>query len=152
MQFFPAGKIMGRIREMEGYKSFIQAMDDASNHCSIWTDLQEGETISYEELMEAAFFTDGLAPLPDEQWWVAMDDGTVGLLNEFDKQILIMYTPVKSAPVTVKYTGEELERKLADLMPQEGIEDNPVFCIKCGTKLPAGAVFCPKCGHKVREG
>ena len=143
----------GRNKDMEGYKSFIQAMDDASDHCSIWTDLQEGEDISYEELMEAAFFTDTLAVLPDDQWWVAMDDGAVGLLNEFDKQIVIMYTPVKSAPVKIKYTGDELERKLYDLMPENDTEgEDPVFCIKCGTKLPAGAVFCPKCGHRVKEG
>ena len=133
---------------MEGYKSFIQAMDDASDHCSRWIDLEDGTEYSYEELMEAAGFTDGLVILPDNQWWVAMDDGAVGLLNEYDKEILIMYRPIKSPPIKVKYTGDELDKKLKAFFESE--EDAPAFCIKCGTKLPEGAVFCPKCGNRVR--
>ena len=137
---------------MEGYKSFIQAMDDASDHCSVWTNLEDGEIYTYEEMMEAAGFNDLLVILPDNQWWVAMDDGAVGLLNEYDKEILIMYRPVKSAPVKVKYSGEEFYNKFAPYFEDDETaeDDAPVFCIQCGTKLPEGAVFCPKCGRKVR--
>ena len=146
---------------MEGYKSFIQVMDDASDHCSKWINIEDGTELGYEDMMEAAVFTDGLMPLPDNQWWMALDDGTVGLLDENTKEIWIMYRPVKSAPVKEKYTGDELDRKLRAFLPPgaypaeektEASAEEHVFCIHCGTRLPAGAAFCPKCGKAVKEG
>ena len=148
---------------MEGYKSFIQVMDDASDHCSKWVNIDEGTEVSYDDMMEAAVFTDGLMPLPDNQWWMAFDDGTVGLLDENTKEIWVMYRPVKSPPVKEKYTGDKLDKKLRDFMPPgtyatevkqntETPDSAPAFCIYCGAKLPAGAAFCPKCGKAVKEG
>ena len=139
---------------MEGYKSFIQVMDDASDHCSQWRSLEDGEHFTYEEMMKAAALTDGLMPLPDHQWWMALDDGTIALCDEKSKEIWVMYAPVKSAPVKVKYTGEEFEEELKalGLINKEEAEDAPAFCIHCGTKLPEGAAFCPKCGKEIRRG
>ena len=141
---------------MEGYKSFIQVMDDASDHCSKWANIEDGTDLSYDDMMEAAAFTDGLMPLPDNQWWMALDDGTVGLLDENTKEIWVLYRAVKSAPIKEKYTGDELDRKLRKFMPPgtyatEADDSAPAFCIHCGTKLPAGAAFCPKCGKAVKE-
>ena len=142
---------------MEGYKTFIQAMDDASDHCSVWTNLEDGSLCLYSELMEAAAFTDGLSPLPDDQWWMALDDGAIGLLDETNEEVILMYTPVPSPPVTEKYTGDDLEKKMQEFFAEpereeENKADNaPAYCMYCGAKLPEGAAFCMKCGSPVRR-
>jgi ribosomal protein L40E len=138
---------------MEGYKTFIQAMDDASDHCSVWENLEDKSICLYNELMEAAFFIDGLSPLPDNLWWVAFEDGTVGLLDDNTDEIMIMYVPVASPPVYEKYTGEDLEREMNEFFEQlEKEEDSaPAFCMYCGARLPEGAEFCMKCGSPVRR-
>lgn len=138
---------------MEGYKTFIQAMDDASDRCSVWTNLEDGSLCLYNELMEAAAFTDGLSPLPDNQWWIVLDDGAIGLLDEINKEVMLMYTPVQSPPVTEKYNGDDLERKMQEFYAEAEKEDDsaPAFCMYCGAALPEGAAFCMKCGSPVRR-
>ncbi len=122
---------------MEGFKTFVQVMDLASDACSSWESAEDGTIFSYEEMMEMAAYLDGAFPLAGNSWYVAFPDGEIGLLNEDEKEIIRMFYPLRSAPVRVK------------LGLEESVSDAPAFCIHCGAGLPAEAVFCPKCGKRV---
>ena len=122
---------------MEGFKTFTQVMEMASDSCSRWRSVENESVFSYEEMMEMAAYLDGAFPLVGNSWYVAFPDGEIGLLNEDEKEIIRMFYPVDSSPVRNKIgmDDEDLEK--------------PSYCIYCGTKLSPEANFCPKCGKRV---
>ena len=87
---------------MEGFKAFTQAMDMASDVCSGWKSAADGTVYSYDEMMEMAAYLDGAFPVVGHSWYVVFPDGEIGLLNEDEKEIVRMFYPIESSPVTVK--------------------------------------------------
>ena len=122
---------------MEGFKTFVQVMDLASDACSKWKSADDGTLLSYDEMTETAAYLDAAFPLVGNTWYVAFPDGEIGLLNEDEKEIVPLFFPVPSEPVRIKSYCEDAH------------EERPEFCIHCGSKLPPEALFCPKCGKKV---
>lgn len=123
--------------DMEGFKTFTQVMDMASDACSVWKSAEDGTVLSYEEMMEMAAYLDGAFPIVGHSWYVVFPDGEIGLLNEDEQTIIRMFFPVPSAPVAVK------------LGMEDSVSERPAFCMYCGAKLKPEANFCPKCGKRV---
>ncbi len=118
---------------MEGFKTFTQVMDMASDACSKWTSVEDNTVFTYEEMMELAAYLDGAFPLVGNSWYVCFPDGEIGLLDEEEKEIVQLFYPISSSPVSVKM----------------GMEDRPAYCMYCGAKLAFEAKFCPKCGKRI---
>ena len=124
---------------MEGFRTFVQTMDRASDVCSIWKSADNGETYSYAELMLVAAYLDRDLPLDERCWYIVFPDGEIAMLNEDFDEIMPMYLPVRSKGIRQKMRGDEF-------YPEE---DESKYCMYCGKKIPKQAVYCPECGKKV---
>jgi hypothetical protein len=56
--------------------------------------------------------------------------------------------PEPEVPTAAVYKKEPVEK---EEIPEEEEAGSPVFCQKCGKKLPAAANFCPGCGAKLGQ-
>ena len=148
---------------MVGYKTFTQAMDAASDACSLWKNVDTGIEYSYPELMILAGFLDKESILEDPFWYIVFPDGEIAFMNVYNEEICAMYRPLNHIGVQEKITGEEfypqsmrtpeMEEAMenaADIIPEDlTAASKPKFCGYCGKPLAGVGRFCGCCGKKV---
>lgn len=120
---------------MEGYKSFKEAVLDASNNARVWKYAgKEDEIYKKEELLEMGDFYDKTFPLDEWNYFVVFPDGEIGLLATQDGAIDRLFLPI--VPAAKKQ------------VPQQRAAG---FCSSCGSPLKGGEKFCPVCGSPVAQ-
>lgn len=129
---------------MEGFRSFTMAMDRASDVCSKWKSADDGTPFSYPEMMLLAAHLDKDFPIEEKQWYIVFPDGEIALLHEDFDEIMPLYKPVKSKPITEKFTGEEFYQHKPD-----DTKTGKAYCSYCGERLNPGDIYCGNCGRKV---
>lgn len=122
---------------MEGFRTFTQAMDRASDYCDEWMSVEDNTVYRYIDMMILAAHIDTDYPLDKNTWFIVFPDGEIALMNTHTDEMIAMYRPRNKRVVKEKFTGEELERPRAR------------FCRFCGSQITAEAKFCPYCGKKV---
>ena len=136
---------------MEGFRNFTRAMDRASDMCSLWKSADDGTLYSYAELMLTAAYLDRDHPLEERQWYIVFPDGEICLLHEDFEEIMPLWIPFPSKPVTDKLTGDEFypEEKVAsgNSAAESGTGEYK-FCVYCGNRIPKTARFCTGCGKE----
>ena len=148
---------------MEGYKSFTQALDKASDTCSLWKNVDSGIEYTYPELMLVAGFIDREGTLEDPYWYVVFPDGEIAFMCVYNEEIIAMYHPLNQTGIQNKFTGEEffppsmrtpemeeaMEKMMEEPSPQKPVERKIRYCGYCGKAITDNAKFCGYCGKKV---
>lgn len=136
---------------MEGFRNFTRAMDRASDMCSLWKSADDGTLYSYAELMLTAAYLDRDHPLEERQWYIVFPDGEICLLHEDFEEIMPLWIPFPSKPVTDKLTGDEFypgEKAGSGNSAAESGTGEYKFCVYCGNRIPKTARFCTGCGKE----
>ncbi len=136
---------------MEGFRNFTRAMDRASDMCSLWKSADDGTLYSYAELMLTAAYLDRDHPLEERQWYIVFPDGEICLLHEDFEEIMPLWIPFPSKPVTDKLTGDEFypeEKAASGNSAAESGTGEYKFCVYCGNRIPKTARFCTGCGKE----
>jgi len=136
---------------MEGFRNFTKAMDRASDVCSRWKNADDGTLYSYAELMLLAAYLDRDYPLDERQWYIVFPDGEICLMHEDFEEIMPLWIPLPSRPVTDKLTGDEFypEEKAASGNSAAASDAGAYkFCVYCGGRIPKTARFCNHCGKE----
>ena len=99
---------------MEGYKSFTQALDKASDTCSLWKNVDSGIEYTYPELMLVAGCIDREGTLEDPYWYVVFPDGEIAFMCVYNEEIIAMYHPLNQTGIQDAHLAGQVEDQIID--------------------------------------
>ena len=137
---------------MEGFKTFTQSVDLASQNCSRWKSAADGTLFSWRDLMDLAASLDMDYSLAPYQWYLVFPDGEIAILSEETGMIDRVFLPDNQTGVSrSEVNAAEVSDEIAALYDREGAPAPARnFCIHCGAPLDPEGSFCSNCGKKVK--
>lgn len=121
---------------MKRYQSFTEIVQDASDLCLVWRDLQ-GKTVTILELMDSMEKNPDLEP---PKAYMLSEEGAIGATDRYEYSTGWILFPMEEGPE--KEACLERLRSYFKGETKSGVR----YCKYCGAELPEEARFCMKCG------